>query len=57
MKKLLVVLIALTLSGCAGEVYLGARRIDEYKATQTMHDKPLKCLFVSCNQEGEAHGS
>lgn len=40
--------IMLFSSGCAGEIYLGARRIDEVQQTQVMKDKPLKCLFVEC---------
>lgn len=40
--------IMLFSSGCAGEIYLGTRRIDEVQQTQVMKDKPLKCLFVEC---------
>jgi hypothetical protein len=48
------VLAASMLSGCAGEIYLGTRRIDQFERTESMKPQPLKCLFVSC---GEASGS
>lgn len=56
MKKVMIVLLVLSLQACAGEIYLGHRRIDEYTAQQTMKDKPLKCLFVECGRE-VVHGS
>lgn len=46
-------------SGCSGEMYLGARRIDNYEARQSMTYKPWKCIFTVCDNEGgaENHGS
>jgi len=43
------VLLVMATSGCAGEIYLGTRRIDEVRQEQVMKDKPLKCLFVNCD--------
>lgn len=43
------VLLVMATSGCAGEMYLGMRRIDEVEQKQVMKDKPLKCLFVNCD--------
>lgn len=48
MKILAALLVALFMTGCAGEIYLGHRRIDEYQSSQKMNPQPLKCLFVSC---------
>lgn len=40
------------LSGCAGMgVKLETYRIDEMQGSQKTHNKPLRCLFVSCNEE------
>jgi hypothetical protein len=47
------VLVVMSTSGCAGaELYVGTRRIDEYRAEQSTKDKPYKCLFVQCNDQG-----
>jgi len=49
MKKIIMlVLVVVVLSGCSGEMYLGARRIDTYRQEQRMTYKPYKCLFVDC---------
>lgn len=46
------VLLVMATSGCgvlSGEIYGGIRRIDEVRQEQVMKDKPLKCLFVDCD--------
>lgn len=45
----LLCVVGMLMQGCSGELYMGSRRIDEYQATQTMHNQPLfKCLFSDC---------
>ena len=56
LKVVIVLLVVGSMTGCAGEMYIGTRRIDEYTATQTMKDKPYKCLFVECGSTGGAYG-
>lgn len=42
------------LSGCAGEVYLGTRRIDEVQQTQVMKDKSWKeVVWGNTQREGK----
>ena len=54
--------LAVTMTGCGvltgtgAELYsaVGMRRIDEHRASQSAsvkNSRPLKCLFVSCNEE------
>lgn len=45
MKTIIIITVLLMTSGCAGEFYVGTRRIDTYEAHQVMKDKPYKCLF------------
>ena len=46
-------IITSALTGCAGEIYIGTRRIDEVQQTQVMKDKPWKCLLTECIGEGK----
>lgn len=57
MKRVLLVMIVMLISGCSGlGVKLEGYRIDEIQGSQRTYNKPLKCLFVSCN-ETQAEGS
>ena len=47
--KVLLVLLVVVSSGCAQEFYVGTRRIDEFKTSQSMKaDKSWVCVFTEC---------
>jgi uncharacterized protein YceK len=53
MKKVLAVFVIAMLSGCGTSLTLETYRIDERQESQKMHDRPLKCWFVSCSTEAQ----
>ncbi len=48
MKKIMLAVLVVVLSGCSHEVYFGARQIDYHKSEQTFTRQPYKCMFVEC---------
>lgn len=48
MKKIIMLVLVVVLSGCSHEVYFGARQIDTYRSEQSFTRKPYKCMFVEC---------
>lgn len=60
MKKVLITLVLVSLQACAGmgiEGKLGLYREDVRQQSSKTFDKPLKCLFVSCNEAPQESGS
>ncbi len=50
--------LAFNMIGCAGMgVRAEAYRIDEMQGSQRTFNKPLKCLFINCNDTTERSGS
>lgn len=53
-RAALIGALAASTTACAGmEVggKLGVYRVDEHQSSQRTYNKPLKCLFVNCNEE------
>jgi len=53
MKKVLLGLVIVLVSGCSTSLTLETRRIDEYQSSEKMHDRPWKCWFVSCAEDSQ----
>ncbi len=47
--------VALSMSGCSQEFYLGTRRIDRYEQKQEMTEKPAYCHFFNCSTGGSSN--
>lgn len=55
---LIAAYLAFNMIGCAGMgVRAEAYRIDEMQGSQRTFNKPLKCLFINCNDYSERSGS
>lgn len=48
MMCITILALGLALSGCAGELYIGTRRIDRVEQTQVMESKSWYCAYINC---------